>query len=89
MSYKSVLSRCVICNQAVNLIESKTDEYGQAVHEDCYVSMLVSKEVDTQAGFDHPSRLQTGQQKPFLARHSDELSRVIPLPHRAYGGFWY
>jgi len=56
MSYKSFLPRCVICKQAVKLTESKADEYGQAVHEDCYVSMLVSKQVDTQEGYDLPSR---------------------------------
>jgi hypothetical protein len=28
----------------VNLEESKTDELGQAVHENCYVSRLVAKE---------------------------------------------
>ena len=28
---------CVICEQSVNLEESKTDEYGHAVHENCYV----------------------------------------------------
>ena len=34
MSYEP---RCTICGDAVDLIESKTDEYGQAVHENCYV----------------------------------------------------
>jgi len=28
---------CAICTQAVNLEESKTDEHGQSVHENCYV----------------------------------------------------
>jgi hypothetical protein len=42
MSYESWLPRCVICKQAVDLTESKTDEHGQAVHEDCYVSVLLS-----------------------------------------------
>ena len=39
MSYIGFLPHCAICKQNVNLTESKTDEYGQAVHEDCYVSM--------------------------------------------------
>ena len=43
MSYKGWLPRCAICKQCVNLTESNVDEYGQAVHENCYVSMLVSK----------------------------------------------
>jgi hypothetical protein len=28
----------------VELEESKTDEYGRAIHEECYVSKLVGKE---------------------------------------------
>jgi hypothetical protein len=42
MAYKGWLPRCVICKRAVDLTESKTDEHGQAVHEECYVSMIVS-----------------------------------------------
>jgi hypothetical protein len=42
MSYQPWLPRCAICNKAVDLTESKTDEQGQAVHEACYVSMLTS-----------------------------------------------
>lgn len=34
MSYEA---RCTICKEPVNLEESKTDEYGQAIHENCYV----------------------------------------------------
>ena len=34
---------CVICKTFVNLEQSKADEYGQAVHEDCYVSRLTEK----------------------------------------------
>jgi len=28
---------CSICKQPVNLGECKTDEHGQAVHENCYI----------------------------------------------------
>ena len=31
---------CAICKESVTLEESKTDENGQAIHEDCYVSRL-------------------------------------------------
>jgi hypothetical protein len=34
---------CVICRESVNPEESKTDEYGQAIHEECYVSKLMRK----------------------------------------------
>jgi hypothetical protein len=43
MSHKGWLPRCAICKQSVNLTESKADENGQAVHENCYVSMLIPK----------------------------------------------
>jgi hypothetical protein len=34
MSYEP---QCAICARPVNLQESKTDEHGHAVHENCYV----------------------------------------------------
>ena len=38
MSYESTwLPRCAVCRESVNLEESKTDEYGRAVHENCYI----------------------------------------------------
>lgn len=37
MSYQNCLPRCAICKESVTLEESKTDERGQAVHENCYV----------------------------------------------------
>jgi hypothetical protein len=36
-------AECVICRESVKLEESKTDEYGKAIHEDCYVSKLTRK----------------------------------------------
>jgi hypothetical protein len=35
--------QCVICRESVHLEESKADERGQAIHEECYVSKLVGK----------------------------------------------
>jgi hypothetical protein len=34
---------CAICGESVKLEESKADERGQAIHEDCYVSKLGGK----------------------------------------------
>jgi hypothetical protein len=34
MSYRPP---CAVCEQPVNLEESKTDEYGHAIHENCYI----------------------------------------------------
>jgi len=31
---------CVLCKEPVKLEESMTNEYGQAVHENCYVQAL-------------------------------------------------
>ena len=34
------LAYCAICNKPVELERCKTDEAGDAVHEDCYVSKV-------------------------------------------------
>jgi hypothetical protein len=89
MSYIGFLPHCAICKQAVNLTESKTDEYGQAVHEDCYVSMAAQKKVHACADYDHPPSSQTNQRMLSDVRHSDDLSRALPTPERIQGGSWY
>ena len=42
---------CVICKESVVLEESKADEHGQAIHEECYVSKLVGKKNPTQQNY--------------------------------------
>jgi hypothetical protein len=37
------LPSCYICNETVSLETSNTDEYGQAVHEECYILKVCSK----------------------------------------------
>jgi hypothetical protein len=44
MDYEGWLPRCILCKQSVTLEQSKADEYGRAVHEQCYVLLLVWKE---------------------------------------------
>ena len=39
---------CVICRESVEFEESKADEHGQAIHEECYVSKLVGKKTTKQ-----------------------------------------
>jgi hypothetical protein len=34
---------CAICGKRVNFERSKTDQNGEAVHEDCYVSEIIRK----------------------------------------------
>jgi hypothetical protein len=43
MSYEGWRPRCYICKESVNLEDSKTDEHGRAVHENCYVWTVVLK----------------------------------------------
>ena len=40
MSYETLLPQCAICKESVALEESKADERGQAVHENCYVELM-------------------------------------------------
>jgi hypothetical protein len=40
MSYAPL---CAICKQPVNLEESKTNEHGHAVHENCYIWIVELK----------------------------------------------
>lgn len=47
MSYPGWAPRCAVCKKSVNLTVSKVDEYGQAVHEKCCVSKLLSRETTT------------------------------------------
>jgi hypothetical protein len=34
---------CALCSEHIELETANTDEKGQAVHEDCYVSFIVAK----------------------------------------------
>jgi len=39
-----MLPTCPVCNERVELETSKTDEMGQAIHEECYLELLHKKE---------------------------------------------
>ena len=58
MSNQRWLPRCAICKRTVNLNLSKADEYGRAVHEECYVSLLLRKE---------PGLLSRTEMKMFMS----------------------
>ncbi len=88
MSHEGFVPNCAICTQPVILTESKADEDGQAVHENCYVSTLVSKKVRARAVSDRPSFIRTVQ-KPFLVRRNSYQNPSLPMPQRVNGGFWY
>jgi hypothetical protein len=34
---------CVLCKKSVKLEESKADEYGQAIHGECYFATITEK----------------------------------------------
>ncbi len=55
---------CCICNDPVLLETSNTDEYGQAVHEECYVLKVCSKATT----MDLCRAQQTGMRSASLAR---------------------
>jgi hypothetical protein len=41
MFHERWLPQCAICKSAVILEDCKTDEYGRAVHEDCYIRAII------------------------------------------------
>jgi hypothetical protein len=41
---------CRLCNSSIPLETSKADEYGRAVHEECYVCTTISKFRTSSAG---------------------------------------
>ena len=56
------LPQCAICKTPVNLEQCKVDEYGQAVHEDCYI-----RKIGGHAPMASPYLLQTHQ--PYTRVH--------------------
>jgi hypothetical protein len=39
--------RCSICEKAVNIESAKGDEYGRAIHEECYALKIKLKQATT------------------------------------------
>lgn len=50
----SRIAVCCLCDRSVPIEHSKTDEYGRAVHEECYIARLELETATTFAGA-HPS----------------------------------
>lgn len=40
MAFPESLFPCSLCNDPVDLRTAKTDEYGKAIHEECYVRRM-------------------------------------------------
>ena len=41
--------RCVVCGKPVQLESTKTDEFGQAIHESCYLRRILAALSDSPA----------------------------------------
>ena len=59
---------CAICKKSVEIEESKTDEYGRAVHEGCYVSDHVQKKPSQPLRLAHGAVTRLGSWSKPLAR---------------------
>ena len=80
---------CDICKEPVELEESKADEYGHAVHEECFVSKLRNQ---TGSASGPPGRLEKPHEhKPtvlsasvptFRSKKSSLSASWHPLPTR-------
>lgn len=87
MFYTGFHPPCALCASPVSLTESMADEDGQAVHEECYVSMVVSKKASARASLAYSSSGQARRKYPFLVRCSGDLDVPIPRPpRRSQGG---
>ena len=52
---------CPICNEAVELQTSKADEFGRAVHEECYVPKMTLRHSPSQGETAHsPAGAENG-----------------------------
>lgn len=57
----------LVCKESVEIEESKTDEYGLAVHEDCYSSIHTEKKPSQPLSLMHEAATRLDWSKP-LAR---------------------
>ena len=86
---------CCICNRTVPLENSKTDEYGQAVHEACYVPKACSESEFLKHAAPAPSSAnKVAIDKPRPAtlpmdrpRHSEALAPLLMQPLKRIA--WY
>jgi anti-sigma regulatory factor (Ser/Thr protein kinase) len=84
------LPACCICNSPVLLETSKTDEYGQAVHEECYVlkvcpeSEFLKDSAPTPASANKDAIYQPrqGTMPKDRPRHSEALATLLMQPQK-------
>ncbi len=86
-----LLPACCICCSPVLLENSKTDEYGQAVHEECYVSKICSESeflkdrAPTPASANKDAIYQPRQATMPMdrPRHSEALATLLMQPRKS------
>jgi len=59
---------CVICREPVILEIAKTDDDGQAIHEECYVEKIRGKIPPKRKAV---KRIETASMTPIIRRHTD------------------
>jgi hypothetical protein len=82
------LPACCICNSPVLLETSKTDEYGQAVHEECYVLKVCPESEFLKDGAPTPASAnkhaiyqpRQGTMPKDRPRHSEALATLLMQP---------
>ena len=69
--------KCSICNQPVALEIAKTDDFGQAVHEECYVLKLGVE--SSRAAVQHAEQTQTLNIQHSLSDKTRFIENSLPL----------
>ena len=63
---------CVICREPVTLETAKTDDDGQAIHEECYVEKIRRKIPPKPERWKAVKRIETASVTPIIGRqHAD------------------
>jgi hypothetical protein len=55
---RGIQPSCPVCNEAVTLETSKTNEDGKAIHEECYVARVCEKQTVKTEDIDERARKQ-------------------------------
>ncbi len=66
---------CVICKESVRLEESKANEYGQAIHEECYLWRLMEETAALRAAEGSTPEAQERQWVVRFRLRMDRLER--------------
>ena len=62
---------CVICRESVTLETAKTDDDGQAIHEECYVEKIRGKIPPKPKRGKAVKGIEAASMTPIIRRHAD------------------